>query len=257
MAAPTCASPATSTTVTFVDSLGHGPGKSVIRNAIKPFSLVDWHRFLIGNASWDFLLEVLLRTSVTYILLIVAMRLLGRRVAGPIHTIREIDCCQARCTPLAFRCTANRGLLPPFLIALVVIVLQRLLARAGSTHRRVETLVSTDVSLLASDGRLNPSELARTAMPREKVYEAMRIRGWQHLGQISRLYMGPSGSFSFIPARPSKPGCPCCPWWMGSCAWRGGLKAGRPARIAATPSTMKTGGCVNASSAEHKSGHMP
>jgi hypothetical protein len=56
----------------------------------RPFGLIDWHRFLFGNASQPFLLEVLLRTSVTYVLLIVAMRLLGRRVAGQ-YTLFEIS----------------------------------------------------------------------------------------------------------------------------------------------------------------------
>jgi uncharacterized membrane protein YcaP (DUF421 family) len=67
------------------------------------------------------------------------------------------------------------------------------------------------VTLLASEGHLEQAELARTAMPREKVFEAMRVEGWQHLGQISRLYMEPSGSFSFIPARPSRPGLSVLP----------------------------------------------
>jgi uncharacterized membrane protein YcaP (DUF421 family) len=95
--------------------------------------------------------------------------------------------------------------------AVVVILPERFIARTGSTHRRLETLISADVTLLASEGHLDHTELARTAMPREKVLEAMRTKGRQQLGQVSRLYMEPSGSFSFIPARPSKPGLSVLP----------------------------------------------
>lgn len=73
------------------------------------------------------------------------------------------------------------------MIALVAIGLQRCIARAGSTHRRLETLVSTDVTLLASEGRLQLDELLRAGMPREKVFEAMRIEGCQHLKTLRRL----------------------------------------------------------------------
>lgn len=176
-----------------------------------PFSLSDWHRFLFGNASWPFLLEVLLRSGVTYVLLVIAMRLLGRRVAAQ-YTLFEISIVVTLAAAIGVPLqAANRGLLPPFLIALVAIVLQRLIARAGITHRRVETMISTDVTLLARDGRFELSELGRAAMPRQKVYEAMRFQGWQHLGQISRLYMEPSGKFSFIPARPARPGLSVLP----------------------------------------------
>jgi uncharacterized membrane protein YcaP (DUF421 family) len=182
---------------------------TVVEN--RPFSLTDWHRFLFGNTSSLFLLEVLLRTGVTYVLLVIAMRLLGRRVAAQ-YTLFEISIVVTLAAAIGVPLQAsNRGMLPPLVIALVAIVLQRLIARLGTTHRRLETLISTDVTLLVSEGRLEMDELARAAMPREKVFEAMRIKGWQHLGQISRLYLEPSGSVSFIPARPSKPGLSVLP----------------------------------------------
>jgi uncharacterized membrane protein YcaP (DUF421 family) len=74
-----------------------------------------------------------------------------------------------------------------------------------------KTLILTDVTLLARDGRLEHAELIRAAMPREKVFEALRISGRQHLGQISRMYMEPSGNFSFIEARPARPGLSVLP----------------------------------------------
>ncbi|MEZ2354899.1 DUF421 domain-containing protein [Caballeronia sp. RCC_10] len=177
----------------------------------RPFSLADWHRFLFGNASWPFLLEVLMRTGVTYVLLVIAMRLLGRRVAAQ-YTLFEISIVVTLAAAIGVPLqAANRGMLPPLLIALVAIGLQRLIARAGINHRQVETMVATDVTPLVREGRFEAAELKRAAMPREKIYEAMRLAGWQHLGQISRLYMEPSGSFSFIPARPAKPGLSVLP----------------------------------------------
>jgi uncharacterized membrane protein YcaP (DUF421 family) len=114
---------------------------------------------------------------------------------------------------------SNRGMLPPFVIALVVVGLQRLLARLGARHRRFETLISTDVSLLVSDGRLRMTDLIKTAMPREKIYEAIRTRGFQHLGQISRLYMEPSGAFSIVLARPARPGLSVLPSFEKELRW--------------------------------------
>jgi uncharacterized membrane protein YcaP (DUF421 family) len=175
------------------------------------FRLDDWHRFLFGNASWPFLLEVLLRTSVTYLLIVITMRLAGRRIAAQ-YTLFEISVVVTLAAAIGVPLQAsNRGMLPPLIIALVTVVLQRLLSRIGAAHRRIETLISTDVSLVVKDGRFELGELSRAALPREKVYEAMRLRGLQHMGQLSRLYMEPSGAFSMVLARPAQPGLSVLP----------------------------------------------
>jgi len=45
------------------------------------FRLLDFHRIVFCNAPWLFLLEVWLRTTITYALLVGCMRFLGQRVA--------------------------------------------------------------------------------------------------------------------------------------------------------------------------------
>ena len=139
------------------------------------------------------------------------MRLLGRRIAAQ-YTLFEISIVVTLAVATGIPLHAsNRGVLPPLIIALVAVVLQRFFSRIGAAHRRIETLLSTDVSLLVRDGRFELKELSRAALPREKIYEAMRLRGLQHMGQISRLYMEPSGAFSFVLAQPARPGLSAIP----------------------------------------------
>lgn len=216
-----------------------------------PFRLDDWHRFLFGNASWPFLFEVLLRTSVTYLLIVVTMRLLGRRVAAQ-YTLFEISIVVTLAAAIGVPLqAANRGMLPPLIIALVAVALQRVLARVGAAHRRIETMISTDVSLLVHDGAFQLDELARAALPREKVYEAMRLRGLQHLGQLSRMYMEPSGAFSVVLAQPARPGLSVLPEFddelrREACApgWSACLNCGHAVRIA----RQEAGRCSECSS---------
>ena len=67
----------------------------------KPIQLTDWHRILAGGTPWEFLLEVVLRAAFTYLLLMVAMRLPGKRVAAyrGVRRSRErrsTQCCAGR-----------------------------------------------------------------------------------------------------------------------------------------------------------------
>jgi uncharacterized membrane protein YcaP (DUF421 family) len=163
-----------------------------------PFHLLDVHRIFFGNAQPTFLIEVWLRTSVTYFLLIVAMRFLGRRVAAQ-FTLFEISIVVTLAAAIGVPLQASdRGLLPPLIIAVVVIVLQRTLTRFGVRHRQFETTVSTDVTTLVRDGVLQLLGMSQANIGRKKVFETLRLNGYQHLGEVSRVYMEPSGSMSII-----------------------------------------------------------
>jgi uncharacterized membrane protein YcaP (DUF421 family) len=171
-----------------------------------PFRLDDWHRLLFGLASWPFLLEVLLRTSVTWGLLILTTRLLGRRTAAQ-YTLFDLSMTVTLAAAIGVPLQAsNRGMLPPFIIAIVAIGLQRVLTGLSVRHRRIENVITTDVSLILQDGRLNLTELQRNLLPREKIYEVLRLRGVRQLGEISRLYMEPSGNFSIVLDPTPRPG---------------------------------------------------
>ncbi|MGI4859821.1 MAG: YetF domain-containing protein, partial [Janthinobacterium lividum] len=81
----------------------------------------------------------------------------------------------------------------------------------GVRSRRIETAISTDVSTLVIDGELVLEGMRRASMGRNTVFAILRGRGLQQLGQVSRLYMEPSGSFSLIKAAPARPGLAMIP----------------------------------------------
>ena len=176
-----------------------------------PFHLLDLHRILFGNAPWLFLVEVWLRTTITYALLVGCMRFLGRRVAAQ-FTLFEISIVVTLAAAIGVPLQAStRGLLPPLIIAIVVILLQRTLTRFGVRHRQFETMISTDLTTLVRDGVLQIAGMQQTNIGRKKVFELMRLNGYQHLGQISRAYMEPSGSVSVVRAGQQHPGLSVIP----------------------------------------------
>ena len=56
------------------------------KEEIKPW---DWQRIFLGEAPAEFLLEVLIRTIVIYLVLLVVLRLLGKRMDGQL-TLTEM-----------------------------------------------------------------------------------------------------------------------------------------------------------------------
>src|SRR4051812_36575353 len=51
--------------------------------------LSDWHRILFGNAPVEFMAEVAVRTIIMFLLLLICVKLMGKRMAGKL-TINEL-----------------------------------------------------------------------------------------------------------------------------------------------------------------------
>src|SRR5881275_1897303 len=101
-------------------------------------TLSDWQRMLFGEVPPAFFLEVMIRTVIIFLLLIVSMRLFGKRMSAQINRIEMVSLftlAAAIGVPLQ---VPDRGLLPAFVIAIVVIVLGRSIAKLAMHSERFE-----------------------------------------------------------------------------------------------------------------------
>ena len=101
--------------------------------------LTDYMRIILGQVPWSFVLEAVLRMVFLYLLLIISMRLMGKRMAGMLSRIEMagmVTLAAAIGVPLL---APDRGLLPAVIIAVVVVVAQRTIARLYDNQRVVES----------------------------------------------------------------------------------------------------------------------
>lgn len=172
---------------------------------------VDLHRILLGKGTWWLLLEVSIRSVFLFVLIMSSMRLLGRRVASQ-YTLFELSVVVTLAGAVGVPLQAtDRGLLPPLLIMAVVITLQRGLAWASLRSARVDHAVSGQVSAVICDGQIELNELRKAVLSRERLYSLLRGREVQHLGQLSRVYLEPSGNISLVWAQTPRHGLSIVP----------------------------------------------
>lgn len=173
--------------------------------------LTDWHRLLIGDAPWLFLAEAALRALVVYLMLLLFMRLMGKRVAAGL-SLSELAVIltlgAAAGLPLQ---SIDKGLLPAAVVLLVGLVFQRGLSLLSFRHRCVEVAAQGDVTVLLQEGRLLLDELAVSQLSTQKLFSALRAQGVLHLGQLRRVYLESSGQFSLIHNRHARPGLSIVP----------------------------------------------
>ncbi|CAJ0704623.1 hypothetical protein LMG19089_03641 [Ralstonia edaphis] len=163
-------------------------------------------RLLVGDASWSFLMEVVPRAVLVYVLLLVSMRLMGKRMAAQL-SITELAVVLMLGAAIAGPIQVpSQGVMPAAVVLVAVVVLQRLTAKAGLRWRRFEVLEQGDVTILVKDGRMLLDELKRCEMSREMLASHLRAADVGHLGQLRRAYLEASGAISIVWRKHERPG---------------------------------------------------
>ena len=170
------------------------------------YHLSDWRRLLIGQTPMTFLIEVGIRAIITYVILLITMRLMGRRVAGQMSALEMtivVTLGAAIGVPMQ---APERGMVPAVIILLVAVAYQRGLNFWAFKSRRAEITLQGDVSTVVSEGCLNLGAMQHSVISRERLYSVLRQAGMVHLGQAKRVYMEADGHFSIFKNDDPPPG---------------------------------------------------
>ena len=90
--------------------------------------ITDYMRILLGEVPWSFLIEVVIRIGFIYLLLMVAMRLMGKRMASTLSN-SELAALVSLAAAVGVPMLApDRGMLPALIIAIIVVGIQRLMS---------------------------------------------------------------------------------------------------------------------------------
>ncbi|MFC6998716.1 DUF421 domain-containing protein [Rufibacter roseus] len=173
--------------------------------------LGDWQRLLFGNAPAEFMLEVLLRSLVIFAVLLVVLRLLGKRMNAQL-TISELAVMLTLGAIVAVPMQIpERGILQGIIILVCALVFQRGLTWLTVKSRKAEMITHGHHSIIVRNGVLQIEEMEKSHLSKEQVFSALRTHNIMHLGQVKRLYMEACGLFSVIRQPDSKPGLSVLP----------------------------------------------
>lgn len=158
--------------------------------------LGDWQRILFGDTPGVFSWEIVVRTIIIYLVFLVVMRLLSKRMSAQL-TITELAVMIMLggivSVPMQI---PNRGLLPAIVVLLCVLFYQRGLSWLSLKKRKVELAVQGDVTILVKDGVLQIDHMRNDYISNNEVFAQLRDRKIKQLGEVKRLYFEGNGTFS-------------------------------------------------------------
>jgi uncharacterized membrane protein YcaP (DUF421 family) len=173
--------------------------------------LWDWQRMLVGEVPPAFLLEIILRIAFVYIILMVSMRALGKRMSAQL-TRNELAAMVSLAAAIGVPILApDRGILPPVVIAIVVVSISRLVALMSAKNQKIEAFTHGAIDTLVKDGVMNLEAMFKTRISKERIMSQLRADNLLHLGQVRRLFMEANGTFTLVKANKVRPGLSVIP----------------------------------------------
>jgi uncharacterized membrane protein YcaP (DUF421 family) len=173
--------------------------------------LWDIKRILLGQTPPEFLLEVFIRALIIYILTIIVMRWLGKRMNGQLTIVELAVMIVMGATISVPMQIPDRGLLQGFVVLLCILVFLRGVNWIAFHSPKFEKLLQGEASILVKDGVLDLKELSRTKITQQQVFEILRSKKIFQLGKVKRMYLEACGIFSVYQEEEDKPGLPLFP----------------------------------------------
>lgn len=171
-----------------------------------PFVAGDWHRILIGDAPWLFLLELVGRVAVVYLLLILFMRLMGKRLASQMSTVElAVILTLGAAVSLPVQ-SQEQGILLAVMTLIAGLIFQRGISYIGFVSPRAELWMDGDAVVLVRDGRVQHEVLRSVQLSTGKLFAALRSQGVEQLGELRRVYLENTGAITLLRYRRPRPG---------------------------------------------------
>ncbi|SOD79343.1 DUF421 domain-containing protein [Spirosoma fluviale] len=168
--------------------------------------LEDWQRILLGDAPAEFLLEVFIRTSLIYLILLVVMRLLGKRMNGQLTNLELAVMLTMGAIIAPAMQLPDRGLLSGVLALLCALIFQRGTNWLGIKSSKTEKIIQGTATVLVKDGIFQLEQMVSNRMSHQQVFAALRSENVYNLGDVKRLYLEAYGMFSIYRDENGKPG---------------------------------------------------
>ncbi len=156
----------------------------------------DWHRILIGAAPTAFLIEVLIRSILLFLFLLLVLRLMGKRMGGML-TISELAVMLTLgaiiCVPMQI---PDKGVLQGFLALICALAFQRWFNLIGVKLSFAEKLIQGTETIIIKDGAIDIKSLKKSNISHQQLYAILRSQNIYNLGNVERVYLEASGLFS-------------------------------------------------------------
>ena len=179
----------------------------------------NWKELMLGDENWGFIPEVILRTTIMFIIIFVSLRLLGKRGVKQLSVfelIVIISLGSAAGDPMFYK---EVGILPAVIVFAIIVGLYSLITYFIGKNKGFENLVEGRPTCLIKNGAFSIQNFSKEALGEDEFFAELRMQGVSQLGQIEEAIEESSGNISifFYADEEVKYGLPIMPNSLEAC----------------------------------------
>ncbi|MCM0666605.1 DUF421 domain-containing protein [Flavobacterium tyrosinilyticum] len=175
--------------------------------------IFEWNRLFFNELPEVFLLEVIFRSTVMFTILLLTLKLAGKRGVKQLsifETVIIIALGSAAGDPMFYE---DVGIVPAAIVFLVIIILYRCVTWLTGKSKKFEEFIEGKTECLINDGKFSISSFKKETLAQDEFFSELRVKSIEHLGQVKHAFIEPSGEISvfFYPDENVKYGLPILP----------------------------------------------
>lgn len=161
----------------------------------------SWEKILIGAEEYTFLLEIVLRTFIMFIVIIVGLRTLGKRGVKQLsifELVVIVGLGSSAGDPMLYK---EVGILSAVVVFAVVIASYSIITHFLAKFKFFEDLLEGKPSCLIDKGEFAIEDFAKENLGSDEFFAELRLKGISHLGQVDSAIVETSGEISVFYAK--------------------------------------------------------
>lgn len=159
---------------------------------------MDLFNIFFSDTTWNFILEIIIRCIVMYLVIIIFLRLTGKRGIRQlsIFELAIILCLgSAAGDPML---THDLPIVHAFVVFSVILVLYRLTTWAMVKSKKIENLLEGEALYVVQDGLLVHRDFRKQLYSQDEFFSEMRVQNIEHLGQLRVALLETDGTLSLL-----------------------------------------------------------
>ena len=174
---------------------------------------MSWQGLLFGDEGISFLLEIAVRTLLMFILVLILLRLTGKRSIKQLsifEIVMIIALGSAAGDPMIYK---EIGILQASIVFLVVLISYKFITYLITKSERIEIFLEGKAIYIVHDGHAALESIHHTDLAMDEFFAELRVLNIQHLGQVKEALLETNGHVSLLYFEDNdvKPGLPIWP----------------------------------------------
>ena len=153
-------------------------------------------KIFLGDEDWSFVPEIMLRTLIMYFIVLVSLRVLGKRGVKQLSVFELvviISLGSAAGDPMFYK---EVGILSAIAVFLIVIIAYKITSYFVNKSKNVERLLEGRCTCVIENGRFAIENFKKEALAQDEFFAELRQKSVSHLGQVQLAILETTGSIS-------------------------------------------------------------